>query len=62
MNKLIAVLLVLLSAGCALSNTLPPLSNKLPSFKRCSEVHYNRVGDEIVIDAKCSAGYDDDVE
>ena len=69
MNKLIAVLLVLLLAGCALSNNLPSLSNKLPSlsnklpsFKHCSEVHYNRIGGEVVIDAKCSAEYDDDVE
>ena len=55
MNKLIAALLVLLLAGCA-------QLNNLPSFKHCSEVHYNRIGGEVVIDAKCSAEYDDDVE
>ena len=55
MNKLIAVLLVLLLAGCA-------QLNNLPSFKHCSEVHYNRIGGEVVIDAKCSVGYGAGVE
>ena len=55
MNKLVALLLVLLLAGCAQLGSLP-------SFKHCSEVHYNRVGGEVVIDAKCSVGYGAGVE
>lgn len=52
MNRLRLMLLVLpafLLTGCP---------GGLPTFKHCQEVRYNRVGPEIAVEAKCSAGYE----
>ena len=47
MKPLLAILALL--SGCS------TVAGSLPTFEYCSEVHYNRIGNQIDVQAKCAA-------
>lgn len=49
MTKLATLALALALSGCA------AVAGISPTFEYCSEVHYNRVGNQIDVTAKCAA-------